>query len=720
MKRLAILFLSTALFADPLTPDLPPINDEVCIPCVPVEYCSRRLRKENILVDLVDPLYSGGVLTTTKGGLIQGKDLRVQAQKINYVRNETQCTVYCEGDLLIDYKMWTLTGEAFFYDFVTNTGYLLNGKTAAPPWFIGSRRMELLPNGDLMVYSGYLTTSEGPRHDVRLAASRMKLKKNKIAMAKDVRLMVKKLPLLYVPAIRVDMKNIEETPFAFQIGWGGYLAEYVSVLYHFLDWRDLQALARFDGFFKYGVGFGVDTMYNPKHRCTEFYTRNYYAYDLPLQTPTRANRYRYQGIYSDKFYNGNITVKAQYDKVSDAQMAAQYNFNDFALKTAGQSQLEVRHQDAWWIANLFARVRINSFQSINQQLPSFQLNWRPFEVPHTGVIVSGDFSAEYLHYIFGKQVTPSNNFDSARIAFTPHIYRPFHHSWWTFTPEVGAKGIYYNDNQFNRSVGQAELFTGAKLETVFHKTFGCCKHAVEPYMHYHYLAVPRVPNDRHYIFSINDGLGAVSRFRVGTRNSFFVRHDCKVARRLWIDLWGNLFLKSDVAFPDQKIYLNVEYRPYQNIFVGFFGGYNFMEHDIDFANPRLEWTPGENLALSLEYRHRSRYYWRKADFYNFVLENVRTKQELLNSALSDRRSTLLFRTFFRLNPDMNVSFDIRHGWDRVNQPAYLEWEGKFAAVIFDHWIFNFIYEKRESDNRYSVSIRMDPGPPKKAKFCPRF
>lgn len=720
MKRLLFVLLPFALFADPLTPDLPPVGQEPCIPCIPTEYCSRRLSKENMYVDLVDPLYSKGILSTTKGGIVCGHDLRIQAQTINYIKNETQCSVYCEGKLLIDYKKWTLTGDAFFYDFVTKTGYLLKGRTAAPPWFIGSKRMELMENGDITVISGYLTTSEGPKHDIRLASRCIELKQNQVAKAKDVCLLLKNIPLLWSPIVKVDLKGLPETPLAFQFGWGGYLATHLSVLYKFLDWDDLKALARVDGFFKYGVGGGIDTIYNPKYNCTEYYTRNYYAKDLPLQTPSTANRWRFQGKYADKLYSEKISVKAQYDFVSDAQMASQYNFQDFDLKTAGATKIELRRQDPWVISNLFARVRANSFQSVNQQLPSFKLNWRPFEIPNTGIVASGDFTGEFLHYIFGKQVSPTNNFHSGRISCTPHFYRPIHSTWWTLTPEIGGKGIYYSDNQFNRSVGQAELFTGAKLESVFHKSFGRCKHAVQPYIHYNYLAVPRVPNDRHYIFSLQDGLGAVSRFRCGWRNSFFLRSDCKIERLFWFDLWGNLFVKADRAFPDQKMYLNAEYRPYQNIALAFNGGWNFNKGNLDFANPRLAWTPGENLALALEYRHRSRYYWRKADFYNFVLENVRTKQELFNSALSDKRSTILVRAFVRLNPDWNVAIDLRKGWDRTDQPPYLEWKGELGAVVFDHWRFNFIYEKRESDDRYSVSLRMDPGPPKKAKFCPRF
>lgn len=431
-----------------------------------------------------------------------------------------------------------------------------------------------------------------------------------------------------------------------------------------------------------------------------------------------SNRYRYQGAYSDNIYD--VSVKAVYDVVSDPKMANQYNIQDFDLKTAGRTQLDLRRQDPWWTANLTTRVRVNNFQSINQELPSFHLSWHPLEIPRTGIIFGSDLQAGYLNYIFSRNVTPDTMHAAARAEIRPYLYRPFHFRNWNFTPEVGGIGIYYSDNQNNQQIGQGELFAGASLETAIHKTYARSKHVIEPYTCYQYLSSPTITNSDHFIFTIQDGLNRLNRFRCGVRNSLFFRDKCSVLRRGWVDLWGNLFIKSNKAFPDQRLYLNVEYQPFLNVNCGFFGAWNFQENMIDTANPRVEWTVNENAAFNLEYRHRSKYFWRKANFYNFVLENTRTQTELLGSVLSDQRDTLLFRLFFRFDPDWHVKLDVRSGWNRVNQPPYTEYSAQLGTVLFEHWRYNFTYEKRESDNRYSMSLRLDPGPPKKAKACPRF
>ncbi|MBS0646445.1 MAG: LPS assembly protein LptD [Verrucomicrobia bacterium] len=687
--------------------------------CIPRAMCPSPLMEDLIYVDLSNPIYSDGVLQTQQGGVIHTKDLRVQAQDILYINKDEQCTMFCQGNLLIDYKEWILTGESFFYDFASKTGYLIAGRTAAPPWYIGSKRMELRENGDVIVFGGYLTTSEGPRQDVRLLSPRIRLTKNRVVSAKDITLFLGKLPLAWVPALKVDLNNLEKTPFALQVGWGGFMAEYLTVLCHFLDWKDFKAIGRFDSFFQHGVGFGVDTRYTPQNTCREFYTRNYYVFDLPLSTPQTSNRWRYQGTYSDKIDHNKVSIKACYDVVSDGQMAAQYVIKDFDLKTAGRTQLEIRRQERDWIANLFTRVRVNDFQSVNQELPSFKFNWHPTEIGHTGIIATADLQAAYLHYMFSKFVSPSTNIEAGRLDLRPSLYRPFHYDWWTITPELGGIATYYTNSPIHQEAGQLQLLTGVKCEGSTYRCGECYKHILTPYLHYQFFATPNLSNDLHYIFTIQDGLGSMNRFRFGARNSLFFRKKACVQRPLWWDIWGNLFIKQDQAFPDQKMYLNAEYYPFQNISLTAFSAWDFQENLLDQINTRVNYTMNENFAISAEYRHRSRYAWRKADFYNFILENVRTKSQLLASPLSDQRDTFLLRTFLRFTPEISLNFDLRHGW-RLTQPNYTEYLIELEGIVFEHWRCNAIYEHRESDTRYSIALRLDPGPPKMERVCPRF
>ena len=714
-------FLScSSLQADELTVDPPAIWPAICLPCRPPAIpCA--CGPEDVIVDLVDPLYSDGILTTEAGGVLSTQGLRIQAQKITYIRKldgeVPVFTVNCEGSLLLDYNDRVLVGDRFYYDFISRRGFLINGRTASPPWYIGGSEMLLMEDGNVIVIDGFITTSEGEIEDVVLSSPYISLTPERILMAKDINFRVNSIPLLWLPRLQLDLKNIERPPFAVKFGWGGFLGSYVSILYRFLSWGDFKATARLDGFFGKGVGAGIETVFNPSWRPTQWYSRNYFAHDIPLDDRHRKDRYRFQGTFYDRAFG--VTVDGMYDFVSDGQMAADYNTKDFDLKTAGRTQINFLHKDRAWIANLFTNVRVNRFQTVSQELPSFRLNWHTFEIPTTGILCENTFKASYYRYKLSDDVIfDTRNFDSSRIAVHPFLYRPFLFGPVTLTPEAGLIGIAYSNSPGGRSAGQVAGEFGIKLDTSFYRGWKTWKHALEPYLHYNFLTTPRVATDNHFIFSINDGVDYLNLAKFGIRNSFFRKTSCGIERVLWIDLWANAFFDTSTihqAIP--RGYLDIEWTAHRRLLCCINSAWNFQEHQLDFYNIRLEWTWTANLAFGLEYRHRSRFDWLKADFYNFILESVRTQQELLNH-LSDRRDTLLFRIFTRLNPDWTAEFDLRSGWNREKQPSYLEYQIEMARVVFQHWRLAFKYEKRESDNRFSFSLLMDRGPPLRSKYCP--
>jgi len=728
--KLLFFFLFASLWADELTVDPPEIWPAVCLPCRPVEFPSPPCppTEDNVIVDLIDPLYSEGILTTSSGGVLTAPHIRIQAQKITYTRvltGETSIfTVSCEGNLLVDYKDRVLVGDALYYDFISNKGFLTNGRTASPPWYIGGKEMLLLEDGNVVVIDGFITTSEGEIEDVVLRSPYISLTPDLILLAKHIHFNVNSVPLLYFPRLQLDLKNIERTPFGVKVGWGGFTGSYVSFLYRFLSWGDFKATARLDAFFSQGVGAGIETVYNPSGRPTQWYSRNYYAHDLALDDRRRKERYRFQGTFDDCLYG--VTIDGKYDFVSDGQMAADYTTKDFNLKTAGRTELNLRRREKDWIANLFTKVRVNHFQSVNQELPTFELQWHPFEIPKTGILCENKFKASYYSYVFSDAILPQQtcdtldqkkNFASSRVAIHPFFYRPFFFGPMTLTPEAGFIGIAYSNSPGGKSAGQAAGEAGIRLNTTFSKGWQNCKHVVEPYIHYYTITSPRVATDKHFIFSINDGVDHLNLVRFGTRTSFFHRSDCTIGRVLWIDLWANAFFNtSTIPQTIPKGYLDIEWNPFPRLLCTLYSGWNFTHNQIDFYNVRCDWTWNAYLAFGVEYRHRSKYDWLKADFYNFILESVRSEQQLLH-CLSDRRDTFLFRTFARLSPDWTAQFDLRTGWNREHQPSYLEYQIELSRIIFQHWRLTFNLEHRQSDTRFAFSLLLNRGPPLARKYC---
>src|SRR5579883_1628302 len=106
-------------------------------------------------VNLKDPTFSKGSITTTQGGVIEAEDLRIQAKKIEYT-NKTENglpvkKVVAEGDLLLEYRNQAFVGRRLEYDFISKTGTVWNGRTSTEYWFLGGDEIELLSDGSFRI-----------------------------------------------------------------------------------------------------------------------------------------------------------------------------------------------------------------------------------------------------------------------------------------------------------------------------------------------------------------------------------------------------------------------------------------------------------------------------------------------------------------------------------------------------------------------------------------
>ena len=726
---ICILAVSCPLLADELTTDPAQPWSVECFPCDAGRYPPLReiVEIENqVVVDLTNPIYEDGILSTHEGGVLRAPDLRVQAKHIIYVRNleanPPEFSLYCEGDLLIDYRDKALVGQCFYYDFITHSGMLINGRTASPPWYVGGKQIYFHPDQELVIYDGYISTDEGPDKNVLVTSPRITVNRNRIMTAQHINFRIKGVPLFWFPKFNLDLKSIGESPLAVKFGWGGFLGTHLSLRYRFLTLGEFYGFLRLSGYFGRGLGGGIETEYNPRNSSTEFYTRNYYAHDLSINDPEKRDRYRYEGSYFTCL-GDDLTVKATYDFVSDGNMAADYATEDFDLKTAGKTQLEIRKNACNWIAALYARIRVNDFQSINQELPTLTYTWRPFEFGTTGIIFENFIRASYLDYRFSDDVQNAKDFHSTRFSVAPRIYRPFCLGAVTFTPEASLIGIAYGNSHGGSGIGQAVGDFGATIETSLSRCLGGIKHVVKPYLLYHYLTPPKVPLGLPYIFTMHDAYNELSVARIGARNSVFVKQSTCIKRPLTFDIWTNVFVhRGKVGRTIQKGYFEFEWVPTDYLFTAAHGAWNFEHRQLDYIDGRTEWSVSQNLAFALEYRHRSKFDWRKADFYNFLLETVRSEAALLASPLSERRDILLARLFYRFNPNLWMKCQLRKGWNlrgildtitetQGNLPNYTEYEMNLTRVIFDHWHATFTYERRFVDHRYSFTLKLAPSRP---------
>jgi hypothetical protein len=397
-------------------------------------------------------------------------------------------------------------------------------------------------------------------------------------------------------------------------------------------------------------------------------TRNYLAKDRLEPAPNARRRYRLIGDFEHISENDKTTTVASWDKYSDVRMQSDFKQEDFELNRAKKTVFYVGHRDEPYIASFKVRPRFNTFESIQQDLPTGYFSLIPLELGHTGIYSSTLAKASYLDFAYSNQlVTHLPSYHSARVELREKLYRPIQAGPITITPLIGADGIFYSNSPSSQVKWFGLLAYGLKGDARAIRQYEHVKHQIEPYLEFSGLTKPSVSPDHHYIFSIQDGLDKINQVRLGVKNLLFGKKS-----EFTGDAFVNAFF-ADLAIPQLVPYgyLNLTWN-LPSVFIDWQNSWNFRESVLQYSNARLKWTLNENIALTLEGRYRSRFDWRKSDHENFILDVTRSQSEMLLSPLSDRRITLLTNLYIRLNPFWECRFQSHNGFYRTNQPPYTE------------------------------------------------
>lgn len=663
---------------------------------------------QGIIVDLRNPSYSKGVLTTECGGVITGPNLRIQSSRITYTKTTIDQTlkhqVIAEGNLVLEYGEYLFVGERLEYDFESKSGVIYRGRTMVEPWFFGGEYVYLQPDGSYLLYHAFATTSPDERPDWVISAEEATLYDQEFLCAKNVKFRICDFSLLWIPSFQVNLNAIFDSPVRYSVKWGSRQGHRFGMIYEIFSWNRLKTFLRLDYRIKRGLGGGIETYYSSPDHKTTFESINYVARDSSIIHPGQRFRYRFQGIGNSLLMDDKTSISLSYDKISDIDMPTDYNDRGLELDTAGRTELLIRRQEDAWITNLITRVRINPFQTLKQELPTLETSWRPFNLGSTRVICDTVLKTSYLDFVYGNNQLYDHGYSSSRIELSPVFYRHFQMGYANIMPEVGGVAVAYSN-----SPGSAAKYLmlgkfSCNLNADFWRFYGNYKHVMTPYLQYDYFTSPTVSPDSHYIFDIEDGWYRLDMMQFGFAQSLYRKQgDGLISRPLYADLYANAFFDTHTfAQTIPKVYGNLIFNSFSFLRHSLETAWNFNQNQLDYYNIRAEWTINADIAAAVEYRHRSAYDWRKADRTNFILDSFRTVSQLRHSQLSDRRDTLLFHIFYRFHPCWAFEFESRHGWNRSTQPSYNEFEIDLFGKLPSALNFRLSYQHREDDDRISV------------------
>ncbi len=666
---------------------------------------------KGIVADLREPEYSEGVLTTECGGVVTGPDIRIQAQKIVYTRKVVEgvpiLTIEAEGDLMLEFGEYVFVGSRLEYDFQTKTGVVYDGRTSVPPWYFGGAAIYLLEDGNYYIQEGFITTSESRENDWQIETKEATLCNEQFLRARHVKFRFLGVPLFWLPSFSADLDSIFDSPIRYSLRWGGRQGTRFGMLYEIFSWRRLKTFMRLDYRINRGLGIGFETYVHSEDRKEQFETINYIAQDSSIVHPHERIRYRFQGIYNNLLCDDCLSLNLSWDKLSDEDMPTDYNDRGLELDTAGRTQLHVRYEDEAWVSNFLARVRINSFQTVLQELPTLETQWLPLNLGYTGIISDTKASTSYLDFKYANGLVDVHDYSSSRLELRQKFYRPFYFNYFTLTPQAGGLAIFYGNSPSGNERWAALGQFGANLTTRLHRYFGeCHKHVLAPYLNYTYYTFPTSSPDEHFIFDINDGWYRLNTMLIGLQQNFYHKNarGC-VNRYLFADIFAYSFFDTKTvhaAVP--KIYGKVIFHTLPILRHRIETAWDIQRNKLDHLNCAVGWTLSSDMAIALEYRHRDAYDWRKVDKFNFILDSFRPVHELIHSSLSDRRDTLLMHFFYRFLPNWAFQFESRQGWNRRFEPKYTEFELDVLTTLRSAWKLKLYYRHRVDDDRFAINI----------------
>ncbi len=651
---------------------------------------------EDYNINLKDPVFSQGIISTDQGGIISNSELRIQARHISYtnkIENGISIKkVVAEGDLLLEYNGRIFVGEKLEYDLLNKTGIMKKGRTSTEYWFVGGDEIELLPDGSFWISNAYLTTVEGQDSWWELSSSKISISENSVLSAKNIKISFFDFPIFWFPKISMDLKLIKDSPIRYKFIWDQVLKQKISMRYELYSTETFDLFGRFDYRFKRGPGAAIETDYHSLNERTHFQTKNYGAYDKVTPDEQGNKRFRLQGLLTHDSADEKTHVHMGYDRLSDDKMPQDFKSDNFELNTQKRTILWVNHHEDNTFTRFVFQPRINYFQSINQQLPLLSLDIRPFPLGNSGILFDNSFSAGYLNYVYSRSLAQElHSSRSGRCETQNRLYR--HCSWGpvSFTPSVGFNGIFYSNSPHHHTAGQAVGSYGFNLSTRLIRSYPSLKHTLQPYFRFEGLTAPTSSNHKHYIFNIDDGYAQQNLFRPGLYQTFYPRRSALLPD-VSLDLYTQIFL-GPTAFHRTlpKLYMTTDFS-YPSWTVSTDLIYNLQELLFDRANIRSAWTLSESLAFAIEFRHRSKYDWKKSDHDNYILDIARPIDELLHSPISDGRDTLLSRFQIRFTPLWTCHIETHHGWGRKNEPRYDSYEIKVATLLTGRWQLEFGYK----------------------------
>jgi len=445
------------------------------------------------------------------GNVIIGKDnVTLHCDRLEFFRDTK--VAFAEGNVVLVRKGERFVGERLKYDFNSMKGDFLNARIAAYPFFGEAEEIKKVGENHMEMKRGYLTTCDHDKPHFRLFSKKIDIYPGEKAVARNVRMLIGNLPILYIPRYTQNLSD-KKPMFVFTPGydkdWGAFILS--KWRYYFND--NYKGVVHLDYRERKDFAWGIDFSYQTQD-FGEGIIRTYYMNERNITSkhvweekpsPT-IEKERFKVEWRHKWnIDENTNAIWQYYKLSDNTLLQDYFEGEYDEDFKPNSYFLLTHNLPQGTLSLRTDVRVNRFEAAVERLPEIAYSLGNTQIGGTGLYFKN--STTYSNLV-EKTASPSEvRQKTMRVHTDNEVSYPMKVAFIEFTPYVGGKQTYYSriNDPTKDNVVRNVFRTGADLSTKFYRIFDInsnfldldinrLRHIITPSISYQYIKDPTIPS----------------------------------------------------------------------------------------------------------------------------------------------------------------------------------------------------------------------------------
>lgn len=569
--------------------------------------------------DTVEYSVDGNKITAEGNVVIIHKELRLSCDRIEFSRDTN--LAHATGNIrLVTMKggVSEMTGDDLTFNFKTMEGSFDGAKIFADPYYGFGEKVKKVGENHIQMENNYVTTCDLDKPHYRMTSKKMDMYPGDKLIARSVRMLVGKIPMLYLPKLTQDLTGKKPkvifTP-GYDKDWGMFLLS--KWLYRFNE--SFKGIIRLDARERKDIAWGIDVDYKTPNtgsgRIRTYYMneRNITSKRFWQERPTPTiEKERFKVEWRHKWdVDKKTQAIAQYYKLSDSGLLKDYFEREHEEDSSPTTYFLTTRTIPSGVLSFRTDARVNRFVSAVERLPEVRYDLTSLPLWGSGFYVR---NTTMYSNLASREVSPSEvRRETMRVDADSELSYPMKAGFIEMTPFVGGRNTYYSKTNDPEKYGSVRgIFrTGATLSTRFFRVFDAyvdryglninrLRHIISPSVSYEFMSEPTLASTQLDSFDSIDSLDNAHGLHFSIENKLQTKRNNNTVELLRAVIGTDFRLKEHPSKGGfEKISTDIDFRPVDWITFYFDSQYDTQEEYLTTANFDIYLNGGEKWSAGI-------------------------------------------------------------------------------------------------------------------------